>query len=68
MLKDTLVPELRSLGNFNRIIWMQDHASPHFGATVRELLDETFHTWFGGRGNVEWHPRSPNLTPFDFAV
>ena len=33
---------------------------------MREFLGNTFDTWFGR--STEWPPRSPDLTPCDFAV
>lgn len=49
-------------------IWFQqDGAPPHFARPVRQFLDECFpRKWIGRRGEIEWPPRSPDLTPFDF--
>ena len=49
-------------------IWFQhDGAPPHFGVDVRQYLDATFpERWIGRRGQIEWPPRSPDLTPLDF--
>ena len=34
---------------------------------MRALLDQGLpNRWIGGRGSVEWPPRSPDLTPMDF--
>lgn len=49
-------------------IWMQDGAPPHFSREVRNFLDETFQTWIGRRGTIDWPPRSPDMTPCDFAL
>ncbi|GBM13373.1 hypothetical protein AVEN_159790-1 [Araneus ventricosus] len=54
------------------LIFTQDGAPPHFQQEVRQYLNDTI----PGRGierggqndlvNIQWHPRSPNLTPCDF--
>jgi hypothetical protein len=47
--------------------WFQwDGASPHFGNTVRQFLNERFPNKWIGRGSfLAWPPRSPDLTPLD---
>lgn len=49
-------------------IWFQqDGAPPHFSREVREYLNEIFPgRWIGRRGQFEFPPRSPDLTPMDF--
>lgn len=67
MLQSFLLPRIREHVLFNRIVFMQDGAPPHFGRNVRSWLDDTFSgRWIGRRGSTEWPPRSPDLTPCDF--
>lgn len=51
-----------------RLTLQQDGAPAHYAVIVREFLDEFFPGWIGRRGQVEWPPRSPDVTPLDFAV
>ena len=69
MINETIVPELlRVYGNrFNRLWWFQDGAPAHRLRIVKERLRELF----GNRivalnHDIEWPPRSPDLTPCDF--
>jgi len=49
------------------LVFQQDGAPPHYAATVRQYLDETFlGQWIERRGAIEWPPRSLDLTPLDF--
>lgn len=50
--------------------WCMDarRCSTHFSIDVREYLNQNFGTWIGKRGLVDWPPRSPDLTPCDYAV
>lgn len=52
----------------NLLAFQQDGAPPHFAATVRQFLNDTFPgRWIGRRGPMmEWPPRSPDMTPLDF--
>ncbi|CAI6344004.1 unnamed protein product [Macrosiphum euphorbiae] len=43
----------------------QDGAPAHFSVQVRTFLNENFSGWIG---IVDWPPRSPDLTPCDFAL
>jgi hypothetical protein len=61
MLQNNIIPELEAHPNFERMIWQQDGAPPHYGQHVREYLDDTFAQWIGCRGTIEWPPRSPDL-------
>lgn len=67
MLQSFFLPRISQHPLFDRVIFMQDGAPPHFGLNVRAWLDETFPSrWIGRRGPTEWPPRSPDLTPCDF--
>jgi len=75
LLRERIIPRLIELfpnpNNPNHLaehIWFQqDGAPPHFAATVRNYLNQTFPgRWIGRRGSIEWPPRSPDLTPLDF--
>jgi hypothetical protein len=62
---------LQETQNFPRIIWQQDGAPAHCGRIVKEYLNEIFLFWIGRGGNIpetHWPPRSPDLTPCDFAL
>lgn len=73
-LRNELIPDLHhlfqngNLPNFPEDIWFQqDGAPPHFSREVRQYLNEVFpRQWIGRRGEIEWPPRSPDLTPMDF--
>ncbi|KAJ8873731.1 hypothetical protein PR048_024565 [Dryococelus australis] len=67
MLGNLLMPDLHIIDS-QRQWFMQDGAPPHYGTQVRHWLDENLPQWIGGRGTVEWAPRSPDLNPMDFAV
>ncbi len=75
MINEQVVPALRRIrrfranrnGPFVRAWWVQDGAPCHRRRIVSERLRELF----GDRvvalnRNVEWPPRSPDLTPLDF--
>lgn len=54
-------------GMFRGLWWAQDGAPAHRLLEVRHRLNETFRNRVVGLGhNVEWPPRSPDLTPCDF--
>jgi hypothetical protein len=42
-------------------------ASPHYAFSVRHWLNFT-ERWIGGRGSVEWTPRSPGFKVMDFLL
>jgi len=43
------------------------HAGPHYDRGMRNFLDtEFFNRWIGRKGQIEWPPRSPNLSPLDY--
>ena len=53
--------------HFERLTWAQDGAPAHRFHMVRNLLDEMFDNRVIGLGHqVEWPPRSPDLTPCNF--
>lgn len=63
MLKEKFWPCVQHQEAF----FQQDGAPPHYGAVVREWLNENFGgRWIGRRGPIEWPPRSPDLSPCDF--
>ena len=74
MLNDFVFPQLANHfnnqyweGMFRGLWWAQDGASAHRLLGVRYRLNEAFMNRVVGLGhNVEWPPRSPDLTPCDF--
>ena len=75
MIDEEIVPALKWIpryrrhrnGCFQHVWWAQDRAPCHRSRTVTERLTQLF----GDRvvsfhRDVEWPPRSPNLTPLDF--
>ena len=75
MINDQVVPTLdqmprfarRRNGQFRRLWWAQDGAPAH----RRRIVTDRLHQLFGNRvislnEEVEWPPRSPDLTPLDF--
>ena len=55
-------------GLFRDLWWAQDGAPAHRLVQVRDRLNEVFgnNRVIGLQHNVEWPPRSPDLTPCDF--
>jgi hypothetical protein len=46
---------------------MHDGAPAHFSRAVRDVLNNTYHDrWIGRGGPTAWPPRSPDLNPLDF--
>ena len=74
MLNDFVFPQLANHfnnqyweGMFRGLWWAQDGAPAHRLLVVRYRLNEAFMNRVVGLGhNVEWPPRSPDLTPCDF--
>lgn len=70
MLGSFVIPSLIEHGGLERIIYQQDGAPAHITRGVLKFLDDNF----GNFGNniisrgceMEWPPRSPDLTPADF--
>lgn len=56
--------------DIRRNMWFQHDGAPaHFTLAVREYLTATYgDRWIGRGGPRAWPPRSPDLTPLDFAV
>jgi hypothetical protein len=47
--------------------YMHDGAPAHFSLAVRDVLNNTYHDrWIGRGGPTAWPPRSPDLNPLDF--
>lgn len=73
MINDDVVPQLeqyfrRQIGGvFRNLWWVQDGAPAHRLIAVRDRLRELFgHRVIALYEDVEWPPRSPDLTPCDF--
>jgi hypothetical protein len=72
LLRDHVLPELQGHPAFDRLVFMQDGAPPHYATIVRDWLDEHFPLRWIGRGSpinmapIRWPPYSPDLTPMDF--
>lgn len=63
------INELVTGAGDQRFWWQQDGAPPHYARIARARLDTEFPgRWIGRRGTVEWPPRSPDLSPMDYAV
>uniref|UniRef100_A0AC34FPT4 DUF4817 domain-containing protein n=1 Tax=Panagrolaimus sp. ES5 TaxID=591445 RepID=A0AC34FPT4_9BILA len=62
------IPEMQNRPYFDTMLFQQDGAPPHFANLTRNLLNEVFPERWIGRGspNLNWAPRSPDLTPLDF--
>jgi hypothetical protein len=46
--------------------WMHDGAPAHFSHAVRDVLSNTYHNRWIGRGLTAWPPRLPDVNPLDF--
>ena len=73
MINNDVVPQLQQHfqrqieGVFRNLWWVQDGAPAHRLIAVRDRLRELFgHRVIALNHNVEWPPRSPDLTPCDF--
>jgi hypothetical protein len=66
MLRDAVVPQLRTRANFAELYFQQDGAAPHYALLVTNYLDIFPLHRIGRRGNIDWPPRSPDLTPIYF--
>lgn len=52
---------------FDGVWWFQDGAPPHRSRAVRQLLRQRFENRVVAlHSDIEWPPRSPDLTPCDF--
>jgi hypothetical protein len=60
------LPEDVSLAVRARMWYMHDGAPAHFSRAVRDLLSNTYHDrWTGKGGPTAWLPRPPELNPLD---
>lgn len=67
MLQTQALPKIEKTFGPNEIYFQQDGAPPHFARNVRDWLRGTFPDHVIGRqGDIEWPPRSCDLTPPDF--
>jgi hypothetical protein len=67
MLRDVVVPQLRTRAIFADLYFKQDSATPHYALLIRIYLDNIFPLyWIGRRSSNYWPLRSPELTPMDF--
>lgn len=68
MIREFLVPALQEFqGDTTRIWFQQDGATCHTARVSIDLLKETFPgKLISKRGDIEWPPRSPDLTACDF--
>jgi hypothetical protein len=70
MLEEFVLPQIEEYPNFDRMIFMQDGAPPHFGGL--EWLDDNFPDRWMGRGTIRhpapipWPANSPDLTWMDY--
>ena len=72
MLETVAFPAIRYIyqrynNDFHGLWWFQDGAPAHGSLEIRQVLRQ----WFGQRvvalhHQIEWPPRSPDLTPLDF--
>lgn len=67
LLQTFLIPELHNRGLMDEFWFMQDGAPAHWSTKVRDFLGTAIpRGWIGRRGDIEWSPRSPDLTPMDY--
>jgi len=73
MIENFVVPELTAIHGiqlnerFRNLWWCQDGAPAHRSLRARETLRHYFGDRIVGLGHdIEWPPRSPDLTPCDF--
>ena len=69
MLREVVMPQLYTKPNFYRLFFQQDKAPPQYVLRERNYLNEVFpQRWFERNGNINWLPRSPDLTIVDFCL
>lgn len=71
MLYNEIVWAIRNISgdNFEHIWIQQDRAGPNYGRNEEIFLDKIFpNQWIGKRGDIEWPPRSPDLSLLDYFV
>lgn len=67
LLKERFWPVIMNWPDIHDIYFQQDGAPAHYGAPVKNWLNEKFPgRWIGRGGPLQWPPRSPDLTPPDF--
>lgn len=68
MLDNFLVPELQNFAGYNQRTWFQqDGATSHTSNTSLPRVREIFpNKLISRRGDINWPPRSPDLSPMDF--
>lgn len=68
MLQEFLRPTIAGLQGYNSQTWFQqDGATCHTSNASMEVVREMFPgKVISKRGNIEWPPRSPDLSPLDF--
>ena len=68
MLRNFLVPELQEFAGFDSRTWFQqDGATFHTSNGSMEVVNELFpNKVISRRGNIDWPPRSPDLSPLDY--
>ena len=67
MLENQAFPQIMGLHEYHQLWFQQDGAPAHYAGIVRTWLQEHFpgHV-MGRRGDIDWPPRSCDLTPPDF--
>ena len=66
LIRSSILPAIFTLFGNDRFYFQQDGAPPHFQRDVRAYLDENMPGQrIGPKGSVEFHQRSPDLTPPD---
>jgi hypothetical protein len=64
ILWTSILPAIHQLYENEPIYFQKDGAPPHYHQDIRSYLKETLPgQWIGRRGNVEYHPCLPDLTP-----
>ena len=53
MLSNYVLPQLQQRPDYNLLIFMQDGAPPHYGNSVRNLLNTLPGGWIDRRGTIE---------------
>lgn len=69
MLNNFIIPQVNQIDVNMNLIYQHDGAPGHFDRRVRQRLRERFGDRFVGRGaSIEMPPRSPDITPMDYAI
>lgn len=69
LLQNRVIPALNNLNfDLNKVWFQHDGAPAHYSRQVREFLNIAFpQRWIGRGGEIQWPPRSPDLSPNDFS-